>query len=369
MKLYLFSTLIFSASILLAQENALTILDDYHKAIGDQSNIIKIQSIYSFADCYGPNGPYKTEVSSAKGSKGSKTFFRQIRTNRPDYIGIVHGEYYWTKGEDVVISNKNSASMWRSHELQWIATHLKDRFHDPKYEDVEEFNGTTAHKLSVIDDLNKMAYLYFDKHSDLFLGFTILNPFTEHQETIHMMINKWEKIKNILLPSKVEFKDKNGTYVLNFHTIKINQVNPDVFDVTEKIIATKKLMELHELQRKAHFDRDAKLLVSLLSEDYKEISNGKISSPTKENLLKRFQNYFNVVTFIEWDDKEPPVIKISDDLTIAYMHVNKRVKLKINEEIQEPKIYAWTATFKQVLDDWVITSITSTDLENRIEKE
>ena len=54
---------------------------------------------------------------------------------------------------------------------------------------------------------------------------------------------------------------------------------------------------------------------------------------------------------------------------MAYMHVSKRVVLKVNEEIQEPKNYAWTATFKKVLDDWVITSITSTDVENKIEKE
>lgn len=60
-------------------------------------------------------------------------------------------------------------------------------------------------------------------------------------------------------------------------------------------------MELQELQRTAHFNRDAKLLVSTLADDYIEVSNGKLNSPTKDELIIRFQGYFDSVTFIEWD--------------------------------------------------------------------
>src|SRR5210317_831054 len=147
MKLYLIIVLTFLTSVIFAQEDASIILDKYFQTIGKQNKIKNIENIYSFADCSGPNGKYQTEVFSAK---GQKSFFRQIRENRRDYIGVVHGETYWTKGENVAISNKNTASMWRSHELQWIATHLTERFDEIKFVGVEEFAEKQAIKLSSI---------------------------------------------------------------------------------------------------------------------------------------------------------------------------------------------------------------------------
>ncbi|MBK6265239.1 nuclear transport factor 2 family protein [Marivirga sp. S37H4] len=357
MKSLTFIIITFLTPTLFAQENALVVLEKYYSAIGGQNNISKIDNIYSFADCSGPNGKYQTEVFSAK---GFKTFFRQIRENRPDYIGIVNGKIYWTKGADVAISDKNTASMWRSHELQWLATHLTERFREYKFEGIEEFAGKQAIKLSVVDELSKTAYLYFDSNSYLFQGFTISNPVSKNPELIQMVINTWEKVDKLMLPTNVTFRDKNGEYILNFHTIKINQTDPRVFDIPDKIIAIQKLLEIHELQRTAHFNRDAKLLVSIMVENFTEISNGKINSPKKEDLIKRFENYFDAVTFIEWDDINPPIIKISDDVSMAHMYVSKRVKLRTKDQTEELTTFAWTSTFQKVNGNWLMTSITST---------
>ena len=87
----------------------------------------------------------------------------------------------------------------------------------------------------------------------------------------------------------------------------------------------------------------------------------QVNTPKKEDLFKRFQGYFDSVTFIEWDDIQPPIIKISDDATLAQIFVQKRVKLKTNENQVESTIYAWTATFKKNQNNWVMTSITSTE--------
>ncbi len=357
MKLSILIIPVFFTSILFAQENASMVLEKYYEAIGGQEHLSKIESIYTFADCSSPHGAYQTEVFSAK---GSKTFFRQIHENTLDYIGVANGETYWTKGKDVAIANKTSASMWRSHEIHWIATHLRERFHRPKFEGIAEFSGKAAVKLSAIDDVDKTAFLYFDNDTHLFRGFTILNPFAENPEPIDMVIHTWEKINNILYPKNVVFKDKNGEYNFNFRTIQINQPDTGVFDIPEKIMAIQKLLALHELQRKAHFSGDADLLVSMISDDYTEISNGTISSPKKEELLKRFRTYFDAVTFIEWDDITPPVIKLSDDATLAHVYVHKRVRLKTKEQREELATFAWTSTFQFINDTWLMTSITST---------
>jgi ketosteroid isomerase-like protein len=347
----------FWTSLLSAQENVSAVLDKYTKKIGGLSNILRVQNIYSLANCTGPNGEYQTEIHSAS---ESKTIFRQIRKNKRDYVGIVNGDTYWTSGKEIEISNKYLAFAWRSHELQWIATHLTERFQDLKYNGYEYFAGKQAVKLSGIDELNKTAQLYFDINTNLLLGIIIFSPISEKPETIRLEIKEWKKVGNLQLPSSVSFLDQQGIFELNFHTIKINQINLAVFDIPMKIIAIKKIMELHELQRKAHFNRDAKLLVSMMSDDFMEISNGKISSPKKDELTKRFQGYFDTVRFIEWDDLQPPIIKVSMDGTMAYMHVNKRVRIKTIEENDELTTFAWTSTFQKINGNWIMTSISST---------
>jgi hypothetical protein len=81
-------------------------------------------------------------------------------------------------------------------------------------------------------------------------------------------------------------------------------------------------------------------------------------------MIKRFQSYFDSVTFIEWDDIKPPIVKISDDLTLAYMLVSKRVRLKTKDDQEQTTIFAWTSTFRKIKGKWMMTSIAST-AENR----
>ncbi len=98
-----------------------------------------------------------------------------------------------------------------------------------------------------------------------------------------------------------------------------------------------------------------------MSDDFTEVSKGKVSHPMKEDMVRRFQTYFDAVTFIEWDDTAPPVIKLSDDATMASMIVSKKVRLLTNEGKEEATTYAWTSTFQQINGKWMMTGITSTE--------
>lgn len=128
-----------------------------------------------------------------------------------------------------------------------------------------------------------------------------------------------------------------------------------------KATAIKELLELHNLQRTAHFNRDAKLLVSMFDQNFVEVRNGKVSFLKKEDALKRFQAYFDASTFIEWDDINPPIVKVSDDAMMAYLIVNKRVRLKTKDDKEVTDVFAWTSTFQKIKGKWMMTSIASTN--------
>jgi hypothetical protein len=74
------------------------------------------------------------------------------------------------------------------------------------------------------------------------------------------------------------------------------------------------------------------------------------------------QAYLDRSTFIEWDDITPPVIRMSDDGSMAFLLVHKRVRLldKNDGGKEKVEVFAWSTTFRKIAGKWKMTSVTST---------
>lgn len=361
----LFLIICLSATNLFAQSSLSEIIENSLQAIGGKKEIAKIRSIQAVADCVGPNGNYTTEIYSAK---NSCLIFKQIKANGDVYLGQTNGQTYWTKDEksgDFSIADNREAFVWRSHDFQFLALELGERFKNLTLAGEENFNGKTAIKLRGTDELGKTAHIFFDKETRLMLGFTIQNPFSEQPEMIRLSFNEWKQIGKLKLPSKVTASDKNGDFVLKFREIVLNKIDEKNFAIPPQVTAMNQLLELHKQARIAHFNRDSKLLVSSFADDFTNIAGGKISKPTREASLNRFQNYLNNSTFLEWDDITPPVIKVSDDATLGYVLVHKKVRLlaknEAGKEEEETEIFAWISVYRKIKGEWKLTAIVSTN--------
>jgi hypothetical protein len=196
------------------------------------------------------------------------------------------------------------------------------------------------------------------------LGFTIQDPF-EKSETIRINFNEWKQTGALKLPSKVTATDKQGDFVLNFREIVLNKTDEKMFAVPARVLAIRELSELQKKARVAHFTRNANLLVSTFADDFTSISGGKISRPAREASLNRFQNYLNRSTFLEWDDITPPVIKVSDDASMAYVLVHKKVRLTAKNEngteTEETEIFAWIEVYRKIKREWKLVAVVSTN--------
>jgi len=128
--------------------------------------------------------------------------------------------------------------------------------------------------------------------------------------------------------------------------------------------ARRAILKLHNAQRDYHFNKDSIGFASQFSDNFKGIGNGSISSSTKEERISRYNRYFSAVEFIKWDDVSEPIIRFSDDATMAYALVDKIVVLSYkNQEgntTQEETHFAWTAIYRKYDDEWKIESVTST---------
>jgi predicted RND superfamily exporter protein len=127
----------------------------------------------------------------------------------------------------------------------------------------------------------------------------------------------------------------------------------------------KKIMQLHNLQRDYHFNKDSLAFVTQFSNDFISVNKGEITTPKREETIKRYNKYFSSVEFVKWDDKTPPIIRFSNNGSMAYTIVDKIVTLTYKDENGNDKEdtthFAWTTIYKKYGDEWKIDCVTSTN--------
>jgi len=136
----------------------------------------------------------------------------------------------------------------------------------------------------------------------------------------------------------------------------------DVEAVEQEIIV------IHNLSRKYHVEKMADEFISQLSDDHISVNRGKISKLDREKKITGVKEYFDLVEFEKWDDIDPPIIRFSNDYSMAYTIVNKEVTLNYtNEEsnkINEKTIFSWVAIYTKHNGKWKTDCVASTNQES-----
>ena len=335
------------------------------RAMGGEQELSKIQNLSALAECVGPRGKYTTAVYSAR---GDRLLFKQISASGEVFLAHVNGEHVWRKDQktgQVSHADKALAAGIRGHEFQMMAMVLPERFKKPSLEGEEDFGGMRCYKIKMIDELGNPCQIYFDKTSHLWAGIVFLDPRSDKGETVRVVINAWKPVGNARLPAKATATDKSGDWVLDFHEIQLNGVDEEIFEVPPSILAVRELLQLQQQERAAHFGKDAKLLVSTFADDFINIRDGKITRPARDESIARLQTYFDRSEFLEWDDISPPVVRVAQDATMAYVIVHKRVRLKAKNEQgateEQTTIFAWVETYEKQNGKWVLMAVASTN--------
>ena len=339
------------------------ILTSAANAAGLPRDIQKIRSIEAIADCDGPNGKYTTSISSFR---DNKTRFEQTYTYRNPSSVFINGDLVWEKNLDTgeaILSTPFQRMVSRLHEYQKMAFDLRSFFRELKLAGDEEFNGRPSVKLAAKNELDMVAFLYFDKSNKRLNGYKLLIP--NSAETVTNTFVEWKKVGRVTLPSVVKAIDSSGEWTLSFHTIKLNAADLKPLEIPPRIADMAELLRMHEEQKTAHLTYNAELMVGDSPERPTAVQRGSVVKRTRAEDLARFKAYFGSFKFLEWEDIVPPVIKISKDGTMATKIVQKRVrgssKDKDGKEITEHVVYAWLEVLEKIDGKWRLVTIASTE--------
>jgi ketosteroid isomerase-like protein len=119
------------------------------------------------------------------------------------------------------------------------------------------------------------------------------------------------------------------------------------------------LLELHRAGIRAHIELNANALADRIDDEMISASAGKISRRGKDDVRKMFTGYFNGATYHEYVDLEPPVIRISDDGSMAWMLTRLRVRRSQNGQ-EQGFVYAGMMTYEKRDGKWVTVGNAST---------
>ena len=156
---------------------------------------------------------------------------------------------------------------------------------------------------------------------------------------------------------------RTTAYIIFLSVLFLSCQHEDHFDMEKERQA---ILKIHNDQRENHFQKDSVAFASQHSEDLIIVNRGRITTPTKEETIKRYHNYFSSVEFVKWDDVSEPIIRFSDDGSLAYTIVDKVVETIEDDEngnkINSATHFAWTAIYKKYDGEWKTDCVTSTQI-------
>ena len=129
---------------------------------------------------------------------------------------------------------------------------------------------------------------------------------------------------------------------------------------------TEVITELLATERKAHFQKDVSLFMSEFSDSMISINHGLVTRASPQATRDRIKNYFDRVEFLKWDDIETPMIRVSNDGSMAYAIVQKQVIVSIKDSAKKDTLdttdFAWLSVYRKMNDgSWKIECNASTN--------
>lgn len=333
------------------------------EAVGGKEAVGRIRSIEAVAACIGPEGNYTTSITSFR---NAKTRFKQTYSYRDSATDIfINDQLGWQKssetGEFSIISPFQKLVV-NLHEYQRMAFGFQEMFTDFEFAGEESFDDRSSWKVLAKNELGSVIELFFDKETKMLNGYIL--PIPNSPESVKNVFNEWKTVGGLKLPAVITATDKQGDWILTFHTIELNKADEKALDVPPRVADLAELLKLHDQAKEAHLAYNAELFIELFAENLTQLQGGNVSTRSKAENLERFRNYFSTYKFIEWEDIKPPVIKISGDGTLATVLVEKRVrgtyKNEQGEEVSDHIVFAWLEVWEKIGGKWKVTTVAST---------
>jgi hypothetical protein len=119
------------------------------------------------------------------------------------------------------------------------------------------------------------------------------------------------------------------------------------------------LLRLHQGILDAHRHNDLDAWMDTESDDYVMVSQGEVHTPDKVSRRERLAPYLANTTFRTYEDLVPPIVRISDDATLAWLiaqvHVVGTQHRPNGTDVDFDVVWAWIELYEKRDGRWLRT--------------
>ena len=119
------------------------------------------------------------------------------------------------------------------------------------------------------------------------------------------------------------------------------------------------LLAIHQLEIRAHIELDANALADAQGDDFVSATRGKIRRSSAEETRKFFTDYFKGAKYLQYEDVEPPVVRVSDDGSMGWVLSRMRVR-RVDDGKESGFVYAGMMTYEKRSGRWMRVGNAST---------
>lgn len=119
------------------------------------------------------------------------------------------------------------------------------------------------------------------------------------------------------------------------------------------------LLAMHRAEIRAHLERDAGWIAETHGEDFVSASGGKLQRSDPEQTLAFFTRYFDGAVYLQYEDAEPPVVRVSDDGSLGWVLSRTRVR-RTQGGREHSFVYAGMMGYRKVDGRWIRVANAST---------
>jgi hypothetical protein len=112
------------------------------------------------------------------------------------------------------------------------------------------------------------------------------------------------------------------------------------------------LLAMHAGEIRAHLELDAAWLAETHGDEFASASRGRIGRATSAETRAFFTKYFEGASYLEYEDAEPPIVRVSDDGSMGWILSRTRVR-RVDDGEESGFVYAGMMAYEKRDGRWV----------------
>lgn len=270
------------------------------------------------------------------------------------------GHYFWVyDGKQQKDTNNKVLDFILGHQFHAQLLFF-DQFYLALQDPLAESNRCDCWAKPAKDLYDNDATLHF--HKDSLRPMYLITNYQKHGEVI-VQFTDWRPLKNLNFPYHIDIYHGDRKFSYQFSEIKLNSwekfqsLKTPMTQLTDE----QQLYQLHRDMIDAHIESDAQLMQHVWGEQVTFVNRGKINQLTGTAAAKGMQSSLKARKHSIYVDLEQPIIKISNDKSMAYLTARVKAKGKqVSKDGTPGRTFqftsAWIATFEKVEGQWKLVS-------------